>query len=67
MTRDGDPNTNAMGQALNIHKGGPENTSSEGCQTLYSLQGAAFYNLTSSEMKRYKQIRIPYLLVNNPD
>ena len=52
-----------MGIAINIHKGGYNTTSSEGCQTIYPSQWDGFINLVYSEMSRYNQKTIPYLLV----
>jgi hypothetical protein len=40
-------------------------TSSEGCQTIYPAQWDGFINLVYSEMSRYNQKTIPYLLVKN--
>ena len=54
-----------MGIAINIHKGGYNTTSSEGCQTIYPSQWDGFINLVYSEMNRYNQKTIPYLLVEN--
>ena len=53
----------SMGIAINIHKGGYNNTSSLGCQTIYPSQWDGFINLVYSEMNRYNQKTIPYLLV----
>ena len=52
-----------MGIAINIHKGSYKSTSSEGCQTIYPAQWDGFINLVYSEMSRYNQKTIPYLLV----
>ena len=52
-----------MGIAINIHKGSYKSTSSEGCQTIYPPQYDGFINLVYSEMNRYNQKTIPYLLV----
>ena len=52
-----------MGIAINIHKGSYKSTSSEGCQTIYPSQWDGFINLVYSEMNRYNQKTIPYLLV----
>lgn len=51
------------GVAINIHKGGYNTTSSEGCQTIYPPQWDSFINLVYSEMDRYNQKTIPYVLV----
>lgn len=53
----------SMGIAINIHRGGYRTTSSEGCQTIYPSQWDGFINLVYSEMSRYNQKTIPYLLV----
>ena len=53
----------SLGFAINIHKGGYNNTSSLGCQTIYPSQWDGFINLVYSEMSRYNQKTIPYLLV----
>jgi hypothetical protein len=60
VTRDKDGDS--MGIAINIHRGGYNSTSSEGCQTIYPSQWDGFINLVYSEMARYKQKTIPYLL-----
>jgi lysozyme len=60
VTRDGEGDS--MGIAINIHKGGYNTTSSLGCQTIYPSQWDGFINLVYSEMKRYNQKTIPYLL-----
>ena len=53
----------SLGIAINIHKGRYNNTSSLGCQTIYPSQWDGFINLVYSEMNRYNQKTIPYLLV----
>jgi lysozyme len=63
VTRDGEGDS--MGIAINIHKGGYSTTSSLGCQTIYPPQWDGFINLVYSEMSRYNQKTIPYLLVEN--
>jgi len=62
VTRDGEGDS--MGVAINIHRGSRNSTSSQGCQTIYPDQWNGFINLVYSEMDRYKQKTIPYLLVN---
>lgn len=62
VTRDGEGDS--MGVAINIHKGSRNSTSSLGCQTIYPDQWDGFINLVYSEMDRYKQKTIPYLLVD---
>lgn len=52
------------GIAINIHSGSRNSTSSEGCQTIYPDQWNAFINLVYSEMDRYGQKTIPYLLLD---
>jgi lysozyme len=63
VTRDGEGDS--MGTAINIHRGGYNSTSSAGCQTIYPPQYDGFINLVYSEMSRYNQKTIPYLLVKN--
>ena len=60
-----DQEGDSMGVAINIHKGSRNSTSSLGCQTIYPDQWDSFINLVYSEMDRYKQKTIPYLLVEN--
>ena len=59
--RDGEGES--IGYAINIHRGAPKSTSSEGCQTIYPSQWDAFIALTYEEMDRYGQKTIPYLLI----
>jgi len=63
VTRDDEGDS--MGIAINIHRGGYNSTSSLGCQTIYPTQWDAFINLVYSEMSRYNQKTIPYLLTEN--
>lgn len=62
VTRDGQAG-DKWGIAINIHRGGYNTTSSEGCQTIYPPQWLPFQVLTYAEMDRYKQTRIPYVLI----
>lgn len=51
--------------AINLHRGGDWSTSSWGCQTIVPSQWEAFINLVYSEMNRYGQQFIEYLLVED--
>lgn len=62
VTRDGVVNPRP-GIAINIHRGGRNGTSSEGCQTVPPAQWDAFYAALSGEMKRHNVKVFPYLLV----
>lgn len=66
VTRDGVVNPRP-GVAINIHRGGRNGTSSEGCQTVPPSQWAAFYAALSGEMKRHGVTTFPYLLVSEAD
>lgn len=52
------------GIAINLHKGGYNTTSSEGCQTIYPDQWLEFQVMVYHLMDKYKQSVLPYLLVN---
>lgn len=52
------------GIAINLHKGGYNTTSSEGCQTVHPDQWAEFQVQVYHLMDKYKQSVLPYLLVN---
>lgn len=60
-TRDG---VTSMCSHTNIHKGGFNDTFSEGCQTVYPTQYDEAIKLIYAEMSRYGQKTIPYLLVD---
>ncbi len=47
---------------INIHRGGRSGTSSLGCQTIFPDQWEAFIALVKSELRRFGQKEIPYLL-----
>lgn len=49
--------------SINIHKGGVGTTSSLGCQTAYPTQWLEFQETGYAEMDFYKQLTIPYCLV----
>jgi hypothetical protein len=51
------------GIAINIHKGGYGQTSSEGCQTLYPDQWIEFKYLVYDQMSTYNQKELPYILI----
>lgn len=51
--------------AINIHRGGINTTSSEGCQTLPPAQWPAFISLVDSEIKRNNAKTVSYVLVSN--
>jgi len=57
-----DKEGDSMGVAINIHRGSYNSTSSAGCQTIYPSQWDGFINLVYTEMARYNQKTIPYLL-----
>lgn len=49
---------------INIHRGGVNTTSSEGCQTIYRPQWEAFLAQTETEMRRVGQKTIDYYLTS---
>lgn len=49
---------------INIHKGGLNTTSSEGCQTIYPTQWDGFRELVYAEAKRLSRETFPYCLVD---
>jgi hypothetical protein len=70
VTRDGNPepyqDTGSFG--INIHRGGFNTTSSEGCQTIHPSQWDSFINLAVDQAKRYytdkwNKLVIPYFLL----
>lgn len=48
---------------IDIHKGGINTTSSEGCQTVARAQWPAFLAMVKDQLKRYNQKIIPYTLI----
>lgn len=64
VVRDGTPNYDDTGWfGINIHKGGSNTTSSLGCQTIVPEQWPAFISLVQTQMHKYKQSIMPYLLI----
>lgn len=67
VSRDGETgSSNRDGVAINIHRGGRNTTSSEGCQTLHPDQWDAFYSLVRTEMQRAKLKQFWYGLIEGP-
>jgi lysozyme len=70
VTRDGTPPYPDTGMfGINIHKGGINGTSSEGCQTVPAAQWPAFIALVTDQAKRlfgeaWKQQAITYVLLD---
>jgi len=62
--RDGCGDTIYKGVAINIHRGGYNSTSSEGCQTVYPVQWNEFQTTVYDYMNRYKQDLLPYVLID---
>lgn len=54
------------GIAINIHRGGYNTTSSEGCQTIHPSQWDAFHALVTMQLKRTGSTRFPYVLIDGP-
>lgn len=61
-TRDG---VKSMCGATNIHKGGFNDTFSEGCQTIYPSQYDEAMKLIYTEMTKHDQKTIKYVLIEN--
>lgn len=54
------------GVAINLHKGGWNTTSSEGCQTIHPSQWDAFHALVTMELKKHGLKRFWYGLIDGP-
>jgi len=66
VIRDGNPPYPDTGDfGIHIHKGGYNNVSSIGCQTIYPDQWDSFIALVQSQMKNLGQHKVQYLLVEN--
>lgn len=63
VTRDGQEGISS-GVAINIHKGGYNSTSSEGCQTIYPDQWSEFQTMVYHLMDKCNQDNILYVLVD---
>lgn len=61
VTRDGSGDD--WGVAINIHKGGFNSTSSEGCQTIYPTQWDSFHASLIDQLNRHNQKTFPYVLI----
>lgn len=62
VTRDGQAGV-SKGIAINLHKGGYNSTSSEGCQTVYPDEWLDFQRTAYKAMDTEGQRRLPYLLI----
>lgn len=71
VVRDGNPPYEDTGSfGINIHRGGYNTTSSEGCQTIHPSQWDSFIELVKDQAQRYyeskwKSIVVPYILLAN--
>lgn len=65
VSRDGIPAGPRPGVAINIHRGGLNSTSSEGCQTIHPRQWDSFYHLVDTEMSRLGLKTFDYILAEN--
>lgn len=61
--RDGEGSKIFRGVAINLHRGGYNSTSSEGCQTVYPEQWNEFQTSVYDLMTQYKQDILPYVLI----
>jgi lysozyme len=68
VTRDGEgpKRSKRDGIAIDIHRGGVNGTSSEGCQTLPPEQWGEFRDLLYRSLDRFGLKKFPYILVDGP-
>lgn len=67
VTRDGEKGRSKRdGVAIDIHLGGRNSTSSEGCQTLPPEQWDEFRELVYGALDKFKQSKFPYILIDGP-
>lgn len=64
VTRDGVEGPAPDGIAINIHKGGYNSTSSEGCQTIYPDQWLTFQGMMYKLLDQHNQTDFPYILID---
>ena len=70
VIRDGNPPYEDTGSfGINIHRGGYNTTSSEGCQTIHPGQWDSFIQLAEDQAQRYygskwKAVIVPYILLD---
>jgi hypothetical protein len=60
--RDGKSDMDRGFFGINIHRGGYNSVSSEGCQTIYPSQWEDFIRVVKNSMKDFSQKEIPYIL-----
>ena len=71
VVRDGTPDTEDTGSfGINIHRGGYNTTSSEGCQTIHPSQWDSFIGTAVDQAKRFYNAKwnttvIPNILIDN--
>lgn len=67
VTRDGRPDYPETGMfGINIHRGGINGTSSEGCQTIPPAQWPEFIDSVRAALRSHGQTVAPYILLEEP-